>query len=65
MSGTDSSPEGGGHGTGSQGSGHGPELMEFLPIRTMLSNIGFGFWVVLYGVGPNDPHGSLPTWDTL
>jgi len=51
----------------SQGSGHGPECWNSGSIWTALSDIGFGFWVVLRGarIGLGDPCGSLPTQNIL
>ena len=50
-----------------QGSGHGPKGRSSGSAWTALSDIEFGFWVVLCGdgVGLGDPCGSLPTQDIL
>lgn len=66
--------EGGGHGTVTQGCGHGPELPELTVLGVALLGIGFGLWVVLcrsswapWGSGQEQQsHNSLgETWWAL
>ena len=63
-----SSPEGGwALEWAAQGSGHGTMFPSSRSVWTVLSDTGFGFWVVCVepGVRLSDPCDSLPTQDIL